>query len=273
MSQTMTKNLTANPIKNTTYFIGEFISFVSNIHFAAARTCLILLVVLFSTSCKKDAQSSVNTTGQQTTTKKTPTIVIMGSSTAAGVGANPIDSCWADIVQSTINKNGVKANFINLAYGGYTTYDIMPGGYIVANRPVPDTTRNITKALSFIPDLIMISLPSNDIADGFSDSEILSNYSKLTHLLDSAKVKYIIFSTQPRDFSTVSERMRLNSLNNEIIAAYPNHVNNFLSQLSTSTFQIDSIYSAGDGIHLNDGGHRIIANATLKQPILMNLVQ
>ena len=101
----------------------------------------------------------------------------------------------------------------------------------------------------------------------------MSNYQKLTAILDSAKVQYIIFSTQPRDFSTVSERMRLDTLNNEVIAAYANHVNNFLDQLSTPTFEIDSIYSSGDGIHLNDAGHRVIANATLKQSIFINVVQ
>ena len=119
----------------------------------------------------------------------------------------------------------------------------------------------------------MISLPSNDIADGYSYAEIMSNYQKLTYLLDSAKVQYIIFSTQPRDFPTVSERMRLDTLNNEVISAYQNHVNNFLDQLSTPTFQIDSIYSAGDGIHLNDAGHRVIANATLQQPLFISVVQ
>ena len=223
-------------------------------------------------SCKKEIQQTPGSGIQKG--KSTPVIVILGSSTAAGVGATPIDSAWVNVVQATVNASGTKAIFYNLAVEDYTTYNVMPdGSNVPPYRPAPDTANNITKALSYKPALVMINLPTNDIADGYSYAEIMSNYQKLTAILDSAKVQYIIFSTQPRDFSTVSERMRLDTLNNEVIAAYANHVNNFLDQLSTPTFEIDSIYSSGDGIHLNDAGHRVIANATLKQSIFINVVQ
>ena len=234
--------------------------------------CILVSIGFWLTSCKKDIQQTPGPGVQKS--KSTPVIVILGSSTAAGVGAAPIDSAWVNVVQSTVNANGTKAIFYNLAVEDYTTYNIMPNGFSVpAYRPAPDTANNITKALSYKPALVMISLPTNDIADGYSYTEIMSNYQKITYMLDSAKVQYIIFSTQPRDFSTVSERMRLDTLNNEVISAYQNHVNNFLGQLSTSTFEIDPIYSAGDGIHLNDAGHRVIANATLKQSLFISVVQ
>src|ERR1700744_3871142 len=92
-----------------------------------------------------------------------PKIVILGSSSAAGEGANPLDSAWAYRLQLTINQNGTKAPFTNLAYAGYVTYQAMPTGYTVAGRPAPDTARNITKALSLHPTLVMISFPTNDI--------------------------------------------------------------------------------------------------------------
>ena len=234
--------------------------------------CILVSIGFWLTSCKKDIQQTPGPGVQKS--KSTPVIVILGSSTAAGVGAAPIDSAWVNVVQSTVNANGTKAIFYNLAVEDYTTYNIMPNGFSVpAYRPAPDTANNITKALSYKPALVMISLPTNDIADGYSYTEIMSNYQKITYMLDSAKVQYIIFSTQPRDFSTVSERMRLDTLNNEVISAYQNHVNNFLDQLSTSTFEIDPIYSVGDGIHLNDAGHRVIANATLKQSLFISVVQ
>jgi len=207
--------------------------------------CILVSIGFWLTSCKKDIQQTPGPGVQKS--KSTPVIVILGSSTAAGVGAAPIDSAWVNVVQSTVNANGTKAIFYNLAVEDYTTYNIMPNGFSVpAYRPAPDTANNITKALSYKPALVMISLPTNDIADGYSYTEIMSNYQKITYMLDSAKVQYIIFSTQPRDFSTVSERMRLDTLNNEVISAYQNHVNNFLDQLSTSTFEIDPIYSVGD---------------------------
>jgi acyl-CoA thioesterase-1 len=201
-----------------------------------------------------------------------PNIVILGSSTAAGEGANPIDSAWAFRLQLTVNANGTKANFTNLASPGYVTYQAMPNGYIVANRPVPDTARNITKALSLKPTLVMICFPTNDIADTYTDAEIMNNFAVMTHMLDSAKVQYIIFGTQPRNFTDVSERMRLKTLDDTIKTVYTYHVNDMLAQLSTSTYEINPLYSAGDGIHLNNAGHYIIFQATLNHPIFDQVV-
>ncbi len=230
----------------------------------------LLLVTVCGASCKKDL---IGTPQDNTAKSKSiPTIVILGSSTAAGTGADPIDSAWANRVAASVNKTTVKANFINLAFGGYTTYDVMPSGWKVANRPTPDTTRNLSKALSYKPALVILSLPSNDIAMNYSDDEILSNYAVITHKLDSAKVQYIIFSTQPRDFADLNQRMRLKTINDKIIAVYSYRVNDFLTTLSTSTYSIKPQYSAGDGIHLNDAGHAIIANATLKDAVFLAVV-
>ncbi len=234
------------------------------------KLTLAILIITYLSSCAKLALNDSTGTPQP---KVTPTIVIMGSSSAAGVGANPVDSCWAHRLQATVNQASTKANFINLAYGGYTTYEAQATGSVTASRPAPDTARNITKALSYHPTLVMISYPSNDIAWNFTDDEILNNYAKLTHLLDSAKVQYIIFSMQPRDFTDAAQRMRLKTLNDKIISVYTFHVNNFLDQLSTATYSIKPQYESGDGIHLNNAGHAVILNATLQQPIFMNVVK
>jgi len=232
------------------------------------KLSLILFVIVCSAACKKDALTNFNSNSPQAV----HTVVILGSSTAAGTGATPPDSAWAARVQAAVSKSGIKANFVNLAVGGYTTYEAAPSGYSVANRPAPDTAHNITKALLYKPDLVILNFPSNDIADGYSDDEILANYAAITHKLDSAKVQYIIFSTQPRDFPDASERMRLKTINDKVIAVYPSRVNDFLDQLSTSTYSINPIYSAGDGIHLNNAGHLLIANATLKNSVFVQVI-
>jgi acyl-CoA thioesterase-1 len=199
--------------------------------------------------------------------KAPPTIVILGSSTAAGTGATPIDSAWSNRLQVTVNKTTIRANFINLALGYYSLYHIMPAG-CSPERPAPDTARNITKALSYKPGLIILNFPSNDIDYNYTDDEIMSNYAKLTQLMDSAKVSYIIFSTQPRNFPDAGKRMRLKTLNDKIKSVYGNHVCDFLDQLSSTTYMIRPEYSAGDDIHLNNAGHAIIYNAAIKHPLL-----
>lgn len=226
---------------------------------------LLLIAAIFCAGCSKQAPGT-------TQHKTIPTIVILGSSTAAGNGATPPDSAWANRIQATVNKNGPKANFINLAVAGYTTYQAMPTGYSAAYKPAPDTGRNVTKALMIKPALVILNFPSNDVAEGYTDAEILNNYAVITHKLDSAKIQYIIFSTQPRDFPDPNQRLRLKTVNDKVIAVYTFHVNDFLNQLSTSTYSINPLYSEGDGIHLNNAGHAIIANATLKHAIFINVV-
>jgi len=210
---------------------------------------LILLLIICCLGCNKYYSPP-----GVTPPRVTPIVVILGSSTAAGTGANPIDSAWAYRLASIYEDNSHKTNFINLAVDGNTLYQAMPSGNYVGGRPTPDTTANINKALQYHPNLVMLSFPSNDIAANYPDNEILNNYAKLTSMLDSAKVTYIIFSTQPRDFSDPAQRMRLKTLNDEIKAIYTYHVNDFLDQLSTSTYSINPLYEAGDGIHLNNAG-------------------
>jgi Lysophospholipase L1 and related esterases len=227
---------------------------------------LLLFLIICTAACKKSSPKDFQVI------KKPATIVVLGSSTAAGGGATSIDSGWVFRLQSIINKTEQKARFINLAVEGYTLYQAMPTGYHSADRPSPDTARNITKALSYSPDMVMINFPSNDIAANYTDEEILNNYKELTHTLDSARVVYIIFSTQPRDFQDSSQRMRLKAINDKINSLYPLHSNDYLNVLSTSTYSIKPKYEAGDGIHINNSGHEVIVEKTLQQPLLIQLL-
>ena len=229
------------------------------------RSALFVAAIVCCASCQK---TPTNNTPQPVII---PKIVILGSSSAAGDGAKPIDSAWAFRLQSIINQNGTKATFTNLAYPGYVTFQAMPTGYNYASRPAPDTARNITKALSLHPSLVLISFPTNDIADNYTDDEIMNNFAIMTHQLDSAKVQYILFGTQPRNFPDSTQRMRLKTLDDKIIATYTIHVNDFLGALSTSTYEINPIYSAGDGIHLNNSGHCLIMVKTMQHPIFIQV--
>jgi len=227
----------------------------------------LLALISFSACNSSPAGSNPGPTPQDT-----PLVVILGSSTAAGVGANQLDSAWAYRIQGVVNQNGVKAKFIDLAVAGYTTYQAMPTGNSVANRPAPDTKANVTKALSLNPTLVLISFPGNDIANNYTSTEIMHNYSVITQTLEAAGVKYIVFGDQPRDFPSYAQRLREKTMDDSIKAAFTFHVNDFFMPLSTSTYMINPIYSAGDGIHLNDKGQALIMNATLNQPIFDGVI-
>ena len=235
------------------------------------RISLLFAAISFA-SCDK-LQNVVNpTTTTPPPQKITPNVVILGSSTAAGEGVTPIDSSWVNRVIATVSHDGVKANFTNLAVPGYTTYQAMPNGFSAASRPAPDTAHNISKALALKPTLVLISFPTNDIAANYTDDETLSNYATITHMLDSANVQYVIFSTQPRNFPTAAQRLRLKTFNDKAKAEYTVHYNDFLDQLSNPDYSIKTIYSAGDGIHLNNAGHTIIYNATMNQQVFRSSI-
>ena len=234
------------------------------------RPLVLFFVLMSATACKKASDTAQPVPAKQ---PATPTIVILGSSTAEGVGANPIDSCWADRLQAALLKVNPRTRFFNLALGAYTTYQAMPTGFSAPNRPAPDTARNITKALSYKPTLVLINFPSNDVSDGFSNSEIVNNYKVIARQLDSAKTPYIIFSTQPRDFSDPGQRMRLKTLNDTVTSVFTYRVNNFLDTLSTPDYSIRPRYDSGDGIHLNDAGHTVIFGFTCQHPVFQSFLK
>jgi hypothetical protein len=126
------------------------------------------------------------------------TIAVLGSSTAFGTGPSHADSAWVNRYRKCITDLDSSSKVVNLALGGYTTYHMLPDDFVPpANRPAPDPARNITQALSLYPFAIIINLPSNDAASGYSISEQLSNYDLILEKASAAGVPVWISTTQP----------------------------------------------------------------------------
>ena len=181
-------------------------------------------------------------------------IVVLGSSTAEGTGAKPIDSSWVNRLQTQLRDEGKNTLIINLAKGGFTTYDILPYSYTAAT----DSSRNVEKALSYNPELIIINLPSNDVARGYADEKIIENYNVITKFITERNGNYLITSTHPRDFPNFETRKRLSVLNEKLLTNFPNHVIDYYNKISTPNFFISEQVSFKDGVHLNNKGHDII---------------
>lgn len=207
---------------------------------------------------------------KDTTTK---VVVVLGSSTAAGWGASTYDSCWVSRMQSSFNKDSMRVKVVNLGAPGYVTYHCMPSTFAPPNnRPWSDVGRNITKALTYHPKLIIYNFPTNDIASNYSDIEILKNYEILVKLMKQEDVDFIITGTQPRNFNDIAQRQRLKNLNDLMEPIYDEHYVNYLSQLSSPSFTILDKYSAGDGTHLNNKGHRIVFESLMASPLLKRII-
>ncbi len=233
---------------------------------------LVLLAVLCLVACKKESISPAPTETIIIPTK-TISIVVLGSSTAAGTGASPASLGWVGRIQTKLANDSKNAKVINLALAGFTSYNILPTGYAVApGRPMPDSLRNISKALTYKPDLVIINLPTNDIASLYTDDEILSNFRAVSNLLDNSQIPYIVTGTQPRNFATYDQRKRLKTLNDKLRNMYPNSIEDFLERLSEPTWEILSAYSFGDGVHLNNQGHLVIFESIASNSIFKRVL-
>lgn len=187
--------------------------------------------------------------------------VIMGSSTAAGTGATSYANSWAGKIQAYYQKNtsdGIDTVFYNIAIGSYTTYQEMPSDFSTpSGRPSVDVSANVNKALSYSPDVIIISLPSNDIADGYSKKEYMNNLRLMYSRITTAGVKCYITSTQPRSTLSVAGRDSLRTLVDSINNNFGLYTIDFWDDLVTTDGlnNLKSTLNSGDGIHPNNTGH------------------
>ncbi|MDG1657241.1 MAG: SGNH/GDSL hydrolase family protein, partial [Crocinitomicaceae bacterium] len=159
-------------------------------------------------------------------------IVILGSSTAAGTGPSSPDSAWVNRYRDYLQSINPANDVINLAVGGYNTYRIMPTSFIPPpSRPLPDPARNITAALALNPDAIIVNMPSNDVAAGYSYAEQIFNFDSIITVSGTGSVPIWICTTQPRNFSLAQQQLQWD-LKDSIIALYSPNVIDFWSSIA-----------------------------------------
>jgi len=190
------------------------------------------------------------------------TIVVLGSSTAAGAGAAPTDSSWVNRYRYALRQHNTRFEVVNLARGGYTTYHILPTGTTLPpNVSITiDTLRNITKALSHNPYGIIINMPSNDAAYGFPASEQMDNFRTLRNAALAAGAITWVCSPQPRNFTDPAKIQIQFDLYDSVMNHFGLYAIDFWTGIADVAGFIDPTYDSGDGIHLNNKGHRELFN-------------
>lgn len=201
------------------------------------------------------------------------TIVILGSSTAVGTGASPIDSSWVNKLEDYVKSKHPLNRVINLAKGGYTTYQVLrPNGYRPPrNRPKPDRYRNISRALTYDPDLIIINLPSNDATAGYTLQEQKNNYEAAMDIANDHNIPVWVTTTQPRNNLSTSRMDNLIAMRDWTFTRFEEKAIDFWTTLANNNGTINSIYGSGDGIHLNKAGHLILFTRTIGERLLDSL--
>jgi lysophospholipase L1-like esterase len=187
-------------------------------------------------------------------------IVVLGSSTAEGVGASTPDSAWVGRYAEVLRRQDPAYEIINLARGGYTSFHLQSSGFIPPEgKPEPDTTRNITKALSLSPDAIILTLPSNDAAWNMSMLEQIGNFERIAAEAAANGVLMWVSTTQPRNL-TQAQRQNLITMRDWVLGRYAERALDFWTGLATDDGTIVPWADSGDGVHLNDGGHALLAS-------------
>jgi hypothetical protein len=195
----------------------------------------------------------------------------VGSSTTAGTGAFPSDSSWVRRFSYYYkNQSGILDSAYNLGVGGYPVYKGMPSTYVPPpGRDGPDPSKNVSKAVSLLSDVaipsngvIIINYPTNGY-DVYSIAEIMNC---LQIMYDSAVMggnKCYITTTQPRtdgSFNTSAMKKKLADIKDSILNRFGtiNTINFWDGMFNPADTTILAAYSAGDNIHFNNTGHRIL---------------
>jgi lysophospholipase L1-like esterase/dienelactone hydrolase len=201
------------------------------------------------------------------------TIVMLGSSTTYGTGATPIDSSWVNRYSYYTHNKNLQTTIVNLGVPSLTSYEVLcPTGFVPpANRPAPDTLHNISKALRYRPDAIVINLPSNDIAMGYSLQEIKDNYERVMQIADSAQIPVWVTTTQPRNTLSPTERTYQMQLRDWTYQRFANKAIDFWTTVANDDGTINPLYSAGDGVHVNNAGHYLFYVRVMAERILDSL--
>ncbi len=199
-------------------------------------------------------------------------IVVLGSSTALGSGATPIDSSWVNKYRKYMRTKHAQSNVINLALSGFTTYHILcPTGFVPpANRPVPDTAHNITKALTYNPDLIIINLPTNDAYRSFPLSEQQANYERTITLASARNIPVWVTTTQPRNGLSASQMNLLTAMRDWTYERFGEKAIDFWTELANPDGTVNPLYNV-DGVHVNNDGHHILYTRTVAERLLDTL--
>lgn len=195
-------------------------------------------------------------------------IVVLGSSTAAGIGPTDPANTWVNRYAAYLDTEYSECTVENLAVGGYTTYQVQPDDFVPPpGKPQPSPEHNITRALALDPNSIVINLPSNDQFFGFTTAEQLENYERVASLAEGAGVALWVTTSQPRNFADPADLAALFEAKDAIIARFGERSIDFWTDLAEADGTIRPELDSGDGIHLNDAAHAILANRVIAKQI------
>ncbi len=179
--------------------------------------------------------------------------VVLGSSTAAGVGASAGQG-WAARLDSSLRSRGAELD--NRARSGATTYDAIPAGaQRAAGRPATDPRQDVTAALAARPRALILAFPSNDAVNGYTAAETTANLRLMLQQAQQRNVPVLVLSSQPRNDSSAQARTAMQDTDAALAVELGDCFVAVRADLTDAQGRLAPEVSAGDGVHLNNLGH------------------
>ena len=223
---------------------------------------LVLLVCFGSTPIF--AQTAIDPCGRYSDIH----IVVIGSSTAAGAGPSNSANAWVNRYRAYLQNINPNNLVTNLAIGGTRTYHIMPDWFVSpSNRPSPNPGNNVTQAISLGADAIIVNMPSNDGASGYSVNEQMFNFHTIVSVADSADIPVWVCTTQPRNGLSAAQINIQTGVRDSILVAFGSRAIDFWNPFASAGNTILSSWDSGDGVHMNDTAHAVLNQKVITKGI------
>jgi lysophospholipase L1-like esterase len=173
-------------------------------------------------------------------------VVVLGSSTAYGVGATVPDSSWVGRTKIYYKSTHQLDTLINLAVGGSFT---------------DSGVKLLPTALGYNPDIVLVNFPSNDLVAGLGVPLYMSNLRKMYNTVTAAGKRCFISTTQPR--SDLYAGAALKAGRDSVLKEFPSSYMQFYDPLVIpGTYDPNPLYVV-DGTHPNNTGHRLLFQAVV----------
>lgn len=196
-------------------------------------------------------------------------VAVIGSSTAGGTGAWPLDSSWVNrFNQYYKHKLHIVDSTYTMAVGGYAVYKGMPSSFVPPpNREGPDHNRNVSRANAVLASLplpynaiVFVNYPSNKYEE-YSIEEIMYCLQTIYDSVTKEGHQCYIITAQPRTggiWDRSDMKRKLAVIRDSTINRFglPHTINFYDGLYNPADSSILQHFSSGDGIHFSNAGHR-----------------
>lgn len=181
-------------------------------------------------------------------------IVILGSSTAYGVGATVPDSSWVGRTKAYYKNQDLLDTIINLA---------VPGSFSDSGVKLLPT------AMSYNPDIVIVSFPSNDIVAALGVPLLMRNFRTMYATVTAAGKKCFIATTQPR--TDMYQEANLRAGRDSVVMEFPDHYLQFYDPLVLPASNDPNPAYVVDGVHPNNAGHNLLFQVVVATQVIPSI--